>query len=236
MRDVILHVGHEQASCVPASALQAARWARCSTCAGPPMPDKSSAATFTCLAKALLPPAHALSLAGAGGSRSNTPPRPGPSAPQPARPAICQPPCAPQATARRQSNFRGPNLPAPNSGRTSQHQTLHIARPSCAKPPCIKTPPIAKPAVAPNLPLAGWDRFLLPPPAALSESLLEPRPDNRALAPQPQPLLVDREAVGAMLAEVRRVVASDRFHETLVVSRSLAGGSLACLAPAVLCW
>ncbi|GAB4822135.1 hypothetical protein N2152v2_009181 [Parachlorella kessleri] len=63
---------------------------------------------------------------------------------------------------------------------------------------------------------AGWDTFLLPPPAALAESLLAVRPDNRALAPQSHALLVDREAVEGMLAEVRRVVRSDRFHEALV--------------------
>ena len=75
---------------------------------------------------------------------------------------------------------------------------------------------------------AGWDTFLLPPPAALAESLLAVRPDNRALAPQSHALLVDREAVEGMLAEVRRVVRSDRFHEALVVSHVVSCHAFVC--------
>lgn len=64
---------------------------------------------------------------------------------------------------------------------------------------------------------AGWDSFLLPSPSALSESLLAPRPDNRALAASGgMAQLVDREAVEGMLGEVRRIVSSDKFHVTLV--------------------
>lgn len=95
---------------------------------------------------------------------------------------------------------------------------------------------------------AGWASFLLPSPAALADSLAA-RPDNRALlapaaqqhsaaggasssggggpsqsaAQRAQQEAVDRQAVEGMLGEARRIVASDRFHDTLVVRRLTQG-------------
>lgn len=100
--------------------------------------------------------------------------------------------------------------------------------------------PLTHPPLAPSG--AGWVTFLLPSPAALADSLAA-RPDNRALlapaaqqhpaaggasssggagpsqsaAQRAQQEAVDRQAVEGMLGEARRIVASDRFHDTLVV-------------------
>jgi peroxin-3 len=69
----------------------------------------------------------------------------------------------------------------------------------------------------------GWARFLLPPPPALREALRARRPDNRALLPAGEALVVDAEAVEALLAEKGRVLSSARFQEVATVSPEVFG-------------
>lgn len=110
-----------------------------------------------------------------------------------------------------------PSLPAPLLPvcKHTQHHTQHHTQP-CTH----STPPRCR---------AGWDTFLLPPPAEVAELLAAPPPPRSPgsrVPPQVPPLpLVDREAVEGMLTEARRVVRSDRFHDTLVVSARWVAGA-----------
>ena len=58
-----------------------------------------------------------------------------------------------------------------------------------------------------------WISFLLPSPSELREALRLHHPDDRALLPGTHSLLVDADAVGAMMNEVGCIIESERFRD-----------------------
>jgi peroxin-3 len=77
--------------------------------------------------------------------------------------------------------------------------------------------------------VGGWIEFLLPPPQELREMLRVKKPDDRAMLPGAHDLLVDVDAVHAMVEEVGCILSSERFQHVGVgvaryVSKRAASG------------
>ncbi|KAL4536777.1 hypothetical protein Ndes2437B_g06181 [Nannochloris sp. 'desiccata'] len=66
--------------------------------------------------------------------------------------------------------------------------------------------------------IGGWIEFLLPPPQGLREMLRLKKPDNRALLPGAHDLLVDVDAVHAMVEEVGCILSSERFQQVVLLA------------------
>eukprot|EP00887_Chlorella_sp_A99_P006264 scaffold3.g6264.t1 len=62
----------------------------------------------------------------------------------------------------------------------------------------------------------GWAAYLLPSPAAVAARLQVRAPDNRAMLPMAEAMLVDQEVVEGMVAEARRIVDGPQFGEALL--------------------
>lgn len=70
----------------------------------------------------------------------------------------------------------------------------------------------------------GWTFYLLPTPMELRESLRLRRPDDRAMMPGAHAMLVDVDAVGAMVEEVGCILGSERFQKVALECARTVGG------------
>jgi hypothetical protein len=82
------------------------------------------------------------------------------------------------------------------------------------------TPQFSSPSSSstPTTAVGGWIQFLLPPPQELREMLRVKKPDDRAMLPGAHDLLVDVDAVHAMVEEVGCILSSERFQEVALLS------------------
>ena len=64
----------------------------------------------------------------------------------------------------------------------------------------------------------GWIEFLLPSPQDLREMLRVKKPDDRAMLPGAHDLLVDVDAVHAMVEEVGCILSSERFQQVALLA------------------
>jgi Peroxin-3 len=82
------------------------------------------------------------------------------------------------------------------------------------------TPQHSSPSAA--VAVGGWMEFLLPPPQELRDMLRVKKPDDRAMLPGAHDLLVDVDAVHAMVEEVGCIISSERFlHVALLAARQV---------------
>lgn len=86
--------------------------------------------------------------------------------------------------------------------------------------------------IPPSPPFSAWREMVLPSPAAVAAALTVSAPDDRALLPGSEGLLVDAETVEGMLGEVRRTLDSACFARVAQVCRGPpgAGGEAEALA------
>ena len=70
----------------------------------------------------------------------------------------------------------------------------------------------------------GWTFYLLPSPIELRESLRLRLPDDRAMLPGAHAVLVDVDAVGAMVEEVGCILGSVRFKDVALACAKIVGG------------